>query len=282
MPRFNHMELTLPPGALAAQREEIREFFADVFGFDSLDVPIVGQTGLLLRTDADTSQFILVTEQQQSMHSPGYDHLGFLYDTRAEVDLLLEKVKKRQQQDARVQIKEYEDLAAGPVDRERFMTWLRLPRRAAFVREQYRERHATRGDELATARGNAESGLERLDDDGWWATTRTVDYYGYWYYWGWWYGGYYPGWGGGWYPDGTVTYTYHLGSLIWGTFDLRRADSVNRIMPLAWMSVVDGPLDEGAQGITVGTIYGLIDQAFTQSPYIQSGSGAIAVRRPTK
>ena len=41
MPRFNHMELTLPPGELTRLRPEIREFFSDVFGFDSIDVPIV-------------------------------------------------------------------------------------------------------------------------------------------------------------------------------------------------------------------------------------------------
>ncbi len=40
------MELTLPPGDLTAHRAEIKEFFADVFGFDALDVPIVGQTTL--------------------------------------------------------------------------------------------------------------------------------------------------------------------------------------------------------------------------------------------
>jgi hypothetical protein len=127
MPRFNHMELTLPQGALTAQREQIREFFSDVFGFDSLDVPILGQTGLLLRTDPETSQFILVTEQKQSMQSPGYDHLGFLYDTRAEVDLLLEKCRKRQQQDPRVEIKEYEDLVAGPVTVHAFYVRFLLP-----------------------------------------------------------------------------------------------------------------------------------------------------------
>src|SRR5262245_62169240 len=127
MPRFNHMELTLAPGQLAAQREEIRGFFADVFGFDSIDVPIVGQNGLLLRTDADTSQFILVTEQQKSMSSPGYDHLGFLYDTRGEVDALLEKCKKLQQQDARVMIKEYEDLVTGPVTVHAFYVKFLLP-----------------------------------------------------------------------------------------------------------------------------------------------------------
>ena len=127
MPRFNHMELTLPPGQLGERRQEIREFFADIFGFDSIDVPIVGQLGLLLRTDAETSQFILVTEQDKPMSSPGYDHLGFLYDTREEVDLLLEKCKKRQQQDPRIQIKEYEDLKTGPVTVHAFYVKHLLP-----------------------------------------------------------------------------------------------------------------------------------------------------------
>lgn len=111
--RFNHMELTLPLGRLAETRREIAAFYQDLFGWDSLDVPILGQTGLLLRTDPDTSQFILVTEQKKHLESPGYDHLGLLYDTRAEVDLLLEKAKKWQARDARVRIKEYEDLVTG-------------------------------------------------------------------------------------------------------------------------------------------------------------------------
>jgi hypothetical protein len=37
------------------------------------------------------------------------------HTARAEVDELLEKCRKRQQQDARIEIKEYEDLVAGPV-----------------------------------------------------------------------------------------------------------------------------------------------------------------------
>jgi hypothetical protein len=121
------MELTLPPGKLGEHRQEIRSFFHEIFGFDSLDVPIVGQTGLLLRTDAETSQFILVTEQEKSLSSPGYDHLGFLYDTREEVDVLLEKVKKFQQQDARVMIKEYDDLKTGPVTVHAFYVKYLLP-----------------------------------------------------------------------------------------------------------------------------------------------------------
>ena len=78
-----------------------------------LIVPIVGQLGLLLRTDPETSQFILITEQRKAMSSPGYDHLGLLYDSREQVDALLEKAKKWQDRDARVEIKEYEDLRIG-------------------------------------------------------------------------------------------------------------------------------------------------------------------------
>jgi len=110
MPRFNHMELTVPKGELTRSRAAICEFYRDLFGFESLDVDILKQTGLLLRTDPETSQFILVTEQNQHMSSPGFDHLGFLYDSRAEVDLLLDKARKWRERDPRVQIKEYEDL----------------------------------------------------------------------------------------------------------------------------------------------------------------------------
>ncbi|GJM37814.1 MAG: hypothetical protein DHS20C19_11810 [Acidimicrobiales bacterium] len=111
--RFNHMELTLPPGRLTETRDEIRDFYADLLGWTATDIPILGQSGLLLRTDDATSQFILVTEQRVHIDSPGYDHLGLLCDTRAEVDALLAKAKTRRAADDRVQIKEYDDLVTG-------------------------------------------------------------------------------------------------------------------------------------------------------------------------
>ena len=125
--RFNHMELTVPKGTLDASREEIRRFYGEVFGFDSLDVPILKQTGLLLRTDPETSQFILVTEQRNHLHCPGFDHLGFLFDTRAEVDALLEECKKRQERDPRVEIKEYDDLVTGGTTVRAFYVRFLLP-----------------------------------------------------------------------------------------------------------------------------------------------------------
>ena len=126
-PRFNHMELTLPKGGLGEHRAEIANFYSDLFGWDAVDVPILKQTGLLLRTDPETSQFILVTEQRVHISSPGFDHLGILYDRREEVDALLEKVKKLQERDDRVQIKEYDDLVTGGTTVRAFYVKYLLP-----------------------------------------------------------------------------------------------------------------------------------------------------------
>jgi hypothetical protein len=46
------------------------------------------------------------------MSSPGYDHLGLLQPTRADVDAMLTACKLYQEKDPRVQIKEYEDLVS--------------------------------------------------------------------------------------------------------------------------------------------------------------------------
>jgi hypothetical protein len=122
------MELTLPKGALdAAAREDIRRFYGEVLGFDALDVPILGQQGLLLRTDEETSQFLLLTEQEKHLASPGYDHLGFLLGTREEVDAVFERVKGFQEKDDRVRIKEYDDLVTGGVTVHAFYLRYLLP-----------------------------------------------------------------------------------------------------------------------------------------------------------
>jgi hypothetical protein len=126
--RFNHMELTLPPGALDGEtRSEIKRFYGEVFGWNALDVPILGQQGLLLRTDAETSQFVLVVESKKPVSVPGYDHLGLLLETRAEVDRALDGIRRWQARDERVQIKEYEDLVSGDVTVHAFYVRYLLP-----------------------------------------------------------------------------------------------------------------------------------------------------------
>jgi hypothetical protein len=107
------MELTLPPGGLDAHRDDIARFYGDLLGWTASDVPILGQIGLLLRTDPAASQFILVTEQRVHIDSPGYDHLGLLCETREEVDGHLARARELQAADDRVKIKEYDDLVNG-------------------------------------------------------------------------------------------------------------------------------------------------------------------------
>ena len=126
--RFNHMELTLPPGALDADtRDEIKRFYGEVFGWNAIDVPILGQQGLLLRTDTETSQFLLLIESKKAVSVPGYDHLGLLLEKRSEVDRAFTAIRDWQARDERVQIKEYEDLVQGDVTVHAFYVRYLLP-----------------------------------------------------------------------------------------------------------------------------------------------------------
>lgn len=125
--RFNHMELTMPPGALERDRQGIVDFYSAVFDFDAIDVPLFDSTGLLLRTDEDTSQFLLLMEQEEHLQSPGYDHLGFLFESRAEVDEKLALCKQWQSKDDRVRIKEYDDLVIPPTTTHAFYVQFLLP-----------------------------------------------------------------------------------------------------------------------------------------------------------
>ena len=125
--RFNHMELTLAQGALDPLRAEISRFYREIFGWNSFDVEILGQNALLLSTDDEVSQFVLVAESPRPLQSPGFDHLGILLPKRSEVDEVLEKCKAYRQEDDRVQIREYDDLLQGDVTVHAFYVKFLLP-----------------------------------------------------------------------------------------------------------------------------------------------------------
>ncbi|MBY0275938.1 hypothetical protein K2Z84_11380 [Candidatus Binatia bacterium] len=126
MLRFNHMELTFPPGTLTPEfRAEVDAFYGPIFGFQGLDTEVVGQLAHLLLTGE--GQFILLAEGERHLQSPGYDHLGFLFDSRAEVDGLLARCKEVQARDPRVQIKDYDDLVVGDLTVRAFYVKYLLP-----------------------------------------------------------------------------------------------------------------------------------------------------------
>jgi hypothetical protein len=84
-------------------------------------------SGLLLRTDDETSQFLLLMEQEKHLHSPGYDHLGFLFESREEVDDKLALCRQWQKQDGRLKLKEYDDLVISPTVTHAFYVHYLLP-----------------------------------------------------------------------------------------------------------------------------------------------------------
>jgi hypothetical protein len=103
------MELSFPRGTLTKEfRAEVDTFYGDVLGWNALDTDVVGQSCHLLLPD--DGQFILLAEGDNSMSSPGYDHLGLLMETRQEVDDVLAECQRFQEKDDRLRIKEYEDL----------------------------------------------------------------------------------------------------------------------------------------------------------------------------
>ncbi|MEX0947540.1 MAG: hypothetical protein WEE69_01750 [Acidimicrobiia bacterium] len=112
--RFNHMELTFPVGTLDdVFRKEVDAFYGDVFGWTGVDTEVVGQLCHVMLTGDPNGDFILLAESPKPMSSPGYDHLGLLQETRAEVDELLDKSKRWAEKDDRVRVKEYDDLVIG-------------------------------------------------------------------------------------------------------------------------------------------------------------------------
>lgn len=124
--RFNHMELTLARGQLDDRmRADVRGFYGDLLGWTALDVPLLGQSTLYLAPD--DGQFILLAEADAPIQSPGFDHLGLLVETRAEVDELLEQCRKFQARDDRMKLEEYDDLVQGPVTVHAFYFKYLLP-----------------------------------------------------------------------------------------------------------------------------------------------------------
>jgi hypothetical protein len=125
--RFNHMELTFPPGTLTTEfREEVDAFYGSVFGWIGVDTEVVGQLCHILLSE-EAQQFILLAESDKPMQSPGYDHLGLLFGTRAEVDDKLDQCKRYQEKDDRVRIKEYDDLVIGDLTTYAFYVKYLLP-----------------------------------------------------------------------------------------------------------------------------------------------------------
>ena len=87
--------------------------------------------------------------------------------------------------------------------------------------------------------------------------------------WGWWgpgWGYYYPPYWGGWYP---YYYSYTTGTVITTMGDIKNLDPVEETIPAVWMSVFDGLMSSTTSN-NASRAKASIQQAFTQSPYLES------------
>jgi len=125
--RFNHMELSMPPGELTRWRKDLVAFYREVFGFQAIDFPLFDQVCLALQTDPEASQFLLIVEHERSLSAPGFDHLGFHLDSPDAVDEKLAACRAWQARDPRVQIKLYDDLVLEATTTHSFYVRYGLP-----------------------------------------------------------------------------------------------------------------------------------------------------------
>ncbi len=110
---FNHMELTLPKGALTDTLiDEVNAFYGDVFGWQGRRVKRYGGN-LLLDCGNDFEQFLLVVDADKHVTSPGMDHLGLKAASRDDVIAMREKCEAWQKKDDRVDIVHFEDHDTG-------------------------------------------------------------------------------------------------------------------------------------------------------------------------
>lgn len=108
--RFNHVELTFPRATLTDDfRKDVDAVFVDLFEWRSRDIEIAGINQVCHLLMPDDGQFILLAEGSKHMTSPGYDHLGLLYETRAEVDQKMKLCDALAAEDDRMRVNHYDD-----------------------------------------------------------------------------------------------------------------------------------------------------------------------------
>jgi hypothetical protein len=120
------MELTFGRGELNEDiRADIDRFYGDVLNWKCAPYELFGQVGHLLLPD--TGQFILLMEVDEPIHSPSYDHLGLLMDTREEVDDVLESCRRFQEKDDRLSLKLFDDIVTPALTQHAFYVRYLLP-----------------------------------------------------------------------------------------------------------------------------------------------------------
>jgi hypothetical protein len=103
-PRLNHVAMSLPADALAAEgRAAICAFYGDVFGWQEYDMLTEDRRRLVLRVHSD-EQFVFLVGDDPPMSCPRLDHFGMSVGTLDEFDNLYSRCQAKAAGDADVDL----------------------------------------------------------------------------------------------------------------------------------------------------------------------------------
>jgi len=105
-PTFNHVAISVPGELLGADgRDDLLRFFGEVFGFT--EMPTMTKDGELLVLRVHSNEhFVYLHAAEDPMRCPPADHFGMSVESEAELDFMLERARKFQALDPRLEIEE--------------------------------------------------------------------------------------------------------------------------------------------------------------------------------
>jgi hypothetical protein len=108
--RINHMEVTVARGTLEAMMPALKSFYCDRLGLVPAHLDAFPGPHVFLNSQDLRSFFIYVAEHEQPMVVRGDDHLGFHMQSARAVDEVLDACRGVAEADARMEIRELDDL----------------------------------------------------------------------------------------------------------------------------------------------------------------------------
>lgn len=103
-PRFNHVAMSVPADLLGEEgRADLTRFYDEVFGFTEMPTMTIDRRRLVLECGR-IDQFLFIVANDNPMTCPRMDHWGMAVKTEEQLDDYLDRAKKFQEHDDRVEI----------------------------------------------------------------------------------------------------------------------------------------------------------------------------------
>jgi hypothetical protein len=104
IPRFNHVALSVSPELLAGDNaKDLLRFYEEVFGWGPMPTMVKDGELIVLRVHSN-EQFVYLHASDEPLTCPVGDHFGLQVATPDALDAVLDRARKFQETDSRVEI----------------------------------------------------------------------------------------------------------------------------------------------------------------------------------